>query len=131
MKVLALFISFVMSMPFWFEDDPQTFARLYNSHEYFYSVQQTLDGGFILGSDQGLLKTDIQGAVEWQVSLPGRKVVIQNPGGSFMVAYTKGNDDYMQFSVSKFDLTGHFIFNKDILSTHLRLHSFKRTFDGG
>lgn len=100
-----------------------------NDWDFAYSIEQTLDGGFIIGgttysfgygnADGYVIKTDVSGNVIWSKTYGGKrddefKSVIQTADGNYaLTGYTKSyNDSLGDAWLFKIDLNGDSIWSK-------------------
>lgn len=112
------------------------------------AVQQTLDGGYLLGGGHGayilasnrgdyswgvlLIKTDAMGNLEWSKEFDEKTLYmldglsISPDGGYFLAGYTPSNQH--PYSIIKTDSKGNFIWNVNIDTAASNLHA---TSDGG
>ncbi|MCB0284955.1 MAG: hypothetical protein KDF60_20410, partial [Calditrichaeota bacterium] len=127
-----------------------TFGRLYRQHNTIYSVQETMDGGFILAGNNGIIKTNAIGRIEWQnltdqvagFYFPryGTSQVIQDENSTYLYAFIKdlgadpntGEGIGKQFWIYRYDSDG-IQRSANLISEakNLALYSFQNTFDSG
>ncbi|MDP1676021.1 MAG: fibronectin type III domain-containing protein [Bacteroidota bacterium] len=71
-----------------------------------YSIQQTSDGGYIIGGSWDLMKTDSRGTKVWRSDIRSIYSVLQNPDGGYI-----GGGRYV--SLQKFNATGSILWVKN------------------
>jgi hypothetical protein len=140
------------------QDGAVTWQKTYggSDRDYVYSIQQTTDGGYIVGgstysfgaglSDFWILKLDPSGTVTWQktyssyndwgVRSDSANSIQQTADGGYMVAGSSNDqdefgDDY-DFWILKLDANGDITWQKRYLwYDWIFTHSIQQTLDGG
>ena len=119
------------------------------SHDSAYSINETLDGGYILGgtinSDYGLIKLDSLGNLEWEKTYGGSSgdriynIEETSDGGYIASGYSassdgdvSSNNGIMDYWITKFDISGELEWEKSYGGTSSELAiDMKITSDSG
>ena len=127
----------------------QYWAKTYGggNNEYFRSIQQTTDGGYVLavstssfGDGSGdfcVLKLDIEGNISWQKIYGGAtsdraNTIEQTSDGGYIVAGSSFSGSYSEIFLLKLSYNGNIEWQKTYADSPLdSAYSIKQTLDGG
>ncbi|MCB0284727.1 MAG: T9SS type A sorting domain-containing protein [Calditrichaeota bacterium] len=137
---LLLILTLITSSLLYSQED--TFGRLYRQHSTIFTMQETADGGFILGGNNGIIKTYLNGRAEWQdvVSDPKRvgyltdgiHAAIQDKDGTYLFAYIKSTPESQQLWINRYSSSGMSVSQNLIIDADdIDLFSFQKAMDSG